>query len=225
MKTLPRATPVPGLAHPPGRSLLISFLILTAALSLPHPALSFSFGPPDGLAGNPPYYEDCTTCHFDHEVNSGDGVLAVEGLLDEYEPGRTYSLTVRLADPGQRRWGFELTVLDDADPSAQGGQLIATDSENTQLSEDYDGTVDYLKQTSDGSYMNTPDGPVRWDFDWTAPDASIPGLTFYVAGNGADGDASYFGDYIYTRSYTLTVAVPSASRSSTWGRIKALYRR
>jgi hypothetical protein len=190
---------------------------------LPASAPAFSSGPPDGFAANPPSYNDCTACHASFPLNSGDGLLELVGLPSSYQSGQTYPLTVRLRDPGQQRWGFELTVLDDADFYAQGGSLAVTDSAHTQLSEDYEGTEDYLKHTLNGTYNGTPDGPVTWDFDWTAPDPGVSSVTFYVVGNAANGDFDSTGDYIYASSFPLEAGPPVPTISTTWGRVKSLY--
>jgi hypothetical protein len=150
-------------------------------------------------------------------------VQRLHGLPSSYQSGQTYPLTVRLRDPGQQRWGFELTVLDDADFYAQGGSLAVTDSAHTQLSEDYEGTEDYLKHTLNGTYNGTPDGPVTWDFDWTAPDPGVSSVTFYVVGNAANGDFDSTGDYIYASSFPLEAGPPVPTISTTWGRVKSLY--
>jgi hypothetical protein len=192
-----------------------------ACLLAPAVASAYSGGPPDRFANNPPFNQNCTLCHFSYELNSGDGELQLDGLPAEFQPGQTYPLTVLLSDPGQIRWGFELTVLDDADPFVEGGSLVVTDDLHTQISENVDGTEDYLKHTSEGTYWPIP-GAVSWDFDWIAPD--LPSVTFYLCGNAADADQSFVGDYIYA----ITAQVPRGEPptpvvESTWGRVKSLY--
>lgn len=203
----------------PTVALAVVFLFLLA----PRPGLASSSGPPDGYAGNPPYNESCATCHFSYDPNSGDGSFELLGLPDAYAPGQTYTLQLSLSDPGQIRWGFELTVLDDADYLGQGGQLIVTDSENTQISENVEGTEDYLKQTLDGTHWGTPDGPVAWTFDWTAPGDGVASVTFFYTGNASNGDESFMGDYVYVVTTSIQPA-PTATQATTWGRVKALYR-
>ena len=194
-------------------------------LAIPSLASAYSFGPPDGRAGNPPFNENCTECHFSFDVNSGDGALELLGLPTEYVPGEVYPLTVQLSDPGQMRWGFELTVLDDADFNLQGGQLQVTDAVQTQISLDPESEADYLKHTFDGLHDGVTDGPVTWDFEWVAPGPEKNSVTFYVAGNAADGDFSLTNDYIYTRSFTLRPSDPTPVNGSTWGQIKRLFAR
>lgn len=196
-----------------------------AFLVIPALASAYSSGPPDGYAGNPPFDSNCTSCHFSFDVNSGDGGVAILGLPAEYTPGETYPLTVQLSDPGQVRWGFELTVLDDLDFAQQGGQLQVTDVVGTQISVDPETEADYLKQTFDGIHDGTPDGPVIWNFEWVAPGPEKESITFYVAGNAADGDFSLTNDYIYTQVYTLRPADPTPVVESTWGRLKNIFQR
>ena len=194
-------------------------------LAIPVLASAYSSGPPDSYAGNPPFESNCTSCHFSFEVNSGDGGLAILGLPTVYTPGATYPLMVQLSDPGQVRWGFELTVLDDLDFSLQGGQLQVTDAIGTQISIDPENEVDYLKQTFDGIHDGTNDGPVTWEFEWVAPGPEKESVTFYVAGNAADGDFSLTNDYIYTQTYTLRPSDPTPVADSSWGRLKRLFQR
>jgi hypothetical protein len=205
-------------------ALLGTVIALAGSCLAPTLAPAYSSGPPDGLAGNPPYFENCTACHWSHEENTGDGGLEIVGLPEGFSPGQTYTLQVRLHDPGQQRWGFELTVLDDADFLSAGGQLIVTDSENTQLSEDLEGTEDYLKHTSSGTEWGLLDGPALWSFDWMAPVGPVESVTFYVAGNAANGDESFLDDYIYVATYNVPAA-PTATVPTTWSRVKSLYRR
>jgi hypothetical protein len=193
------------------------------------PALAFNDGPPDGFAGDPPDYQNCTACHHPEPcpLNSGGGLLELANLPTLYTPDQTYHLLVRLQQTGQSIWGFELTVIDNTDPNYyfnQGGTLMVTDPVNTQISVDPVGTKDYLKQTLAGNYQGLIDGPAVWLFDWTAPDAASPSVTFYLAGNAGNGDDSTTGDCIYTRTVTLYPATATPSQSDTWGRIKALYR-
>jgi hypothetical protein len=190
--------------------------ITTLAWSAPAPA--YDDGPPDGVAANPPYYFNCTLCHSDHEVNSGNGGILLTGPAS-FVPGNTYDLTLQLRDPGQARWGFELTVLDqDLQPA---GSFTITDPVNTQLSAPGSGLPDFVKQTLTGTFEHTLDGPVSWTFRWTAPSAEA--VTFYFAGNAANADDGMEGDYIYADSLAVSEGA-TAAESGTWSRIKNLYR-
>src|SRR5262245_21928631 len=90
---------------------LASVLAVALAVLLPRLAFASPYGPSDNKAGNPPLYQNCTLCHLDYQVNSGDGDLQLLNLPSSYVPGNSYDLFVKIYDPGQSRWGFELTVM------------------------------------------------------------------------------------------------------------------
>jgi len=157
-------------------------------------SLGYSNGPPDHMAGDPPDEYDCTVCHSNFPVNSGDGILSLEGVPAGYSPGASYLLTVRLTDPGQSRWGFEVTALDP--DGNEGGVLVAT-SDSVQVSGDpSDGERDYLKHTLLGTRPGTASG--RWLVGWDAPPVDVGPVTFYLAGNATNDNGSTAGDYVYT---------------------------
>jgi hypothetical protein len=187
-------------------------VIFTVAIAMT--VWGFSSGPPDGRTGAPGE-GICTDCHTSFPLNSGDGSLALNGLPDFYSPGATYPCTVALEDPGQQRWGFELAAKDEDD--LQAGTITATDGVNTQTS--VTGGITYLKHTSTGTYSGTPDGPVSWTFDWTAPTLKGPGrVYFYVAGNGANGADGNQGDYIYS-IVARTEQGPQAPSTGSLGKL------
>ena len=165
-------------------------------LLVPVLALAYSTGPPDGRTGAPGEQTCYNGCHSTFPLNSGDGSLSISGP-DFFLAGETYTITVEISDPGQMRWGFEFTPLDQ-------GSITITDATNTQMSS-FGGNT-YVKHTSTGTHAGTPNGPVSWSFDWTAPSADPPStITFYAAGNGANNNGANTGDYIYTTSFTTTL--------------------
>ncbi|UCE18686.1 MAG: hypothetical protein JSV84_17885, partial [Gemmatimonadota bacterium] len=157
---------------------------------------AYSSNPPNGRAGDPPSGMTCTQCHDSFALNSGDGMLSIDNVPDIYTPGDTYTITVTLSDPGQSRWGFELTTIDD--DNDQAGTMSVTDGTNTQLSDNSGSNPDYIKQRSAGTFAGTNDGPVSWTFDWTAPSPAVGEVTFYASGNAANDNGSTSGDYVYT---------------------------
>jgi hypothetical protein len=183
---------------------VIGRLVIVAAVGLPlglAAEIMWSSGPADGFTGAPGE----NTCQQCHEFGPGDGSLELLGIPAEYIPNATYDLIVRLEDPGQQRWGFELTAVDDVGNGA--GSFTITDPVHTQLSDNNPSTArDYVKHTSAGTYNGTLDGPVTWTFQWTAPAGSAGEVTFYVAGNAADGDGTTLGNYIYSASVSLTAS-------------------
>ncbi len=164
-------------------------------------AFAFSAGPPDGLTGAPTE-GNCTQCHFGNGLNDAGGSLMLT-IPETYEPNEVYTIVVNLSRTGQSRWGFEMTALD-AD-GARAGSFAADEADNTQLSEV--NSKQYIKQTSIGTGQGTNDTH-SWEFQWTAPDADIGSITFYAAGNAANGDFGITDDYIYTTQSESTPVEP-----------------
>jgi hypothetical protein len=164
---------------------------------LPVTILAFSSGPPDGYAGDPPLYNYCTACHTSYPLNSGDGVLEILGLPTFYLPGSTYVITVHITDPGQVRWGFELTVIDTA--GTRGGFIAPLDSLYVQVSQGAD--RDYAKHTLLGTFPGQSEG--LWSIMWTAPSQGTGRVEFYLAGNAANNNGNPYGDYIYAVNYQV----------------------
>jgi hypothetical protein len=159
-------------------------------------ALAYSGGPPDGRT-NAPGEGNCTACHSTFPLNSGDGSLSIAGIGATYRPDEVYTLALTLADPEASRWGFELTILDDAGASV--GTVSPLDG-TTQTSTN--GDRDYVKQTSSGSAPGTPDQQT-WQFQWVAPTIDTGEVVLYVAGNAANNNGSSSGDHIYATAFAF----------------------
>jgi len=165
---------------------------LMILMLIPAISLAYSSGPPDQRTGAPGELTCQNSCHSTFPLNSGDGSLSVSGP-NLYEPGMTYTITVEISDPGQSRWGFEITPLTE-------GSVTITDPTHTQMSTS--GGKTYIKHTSAGTYAGNSNGPTSWTFDWTAPTLPPDSVIFYAAGNAANNNFSNTGDYIYTTSFT-----------------------
>jgi hypothetical protein len=163
---------------------------------LPSIALAYSSGPPNGVTGAPGE-GTCVNCHTSFPLNSGDGQFSIEGP-ETFDPGQTYMISVHISDPGQLRWGFELTPMDQ-------GSVTLTDPTNTQMQ--MVGAATYVKHTFTGTHDNTPDGPTAWSFDWTAPAVAPEQVFFFAAGNASNSSDDPTGDYIYTASFVTRLAV------------------
>ena len=188
------------------RSLKVSvagvFMIFLAAQALPgRRASAFSSGPPTARTGAPGEIT-CAICHNSFPLNSGPGALSLTGLPASYSPNQELALTLTLNQANRNLYGFQLTVLDDS--GRQAGTLIVTDDTRTQMGLDaIDGKLrQYLNHTLQGTFP-TETNQGSWSFKWRAPAASVGRVTFYAAGNAANGNGGSSGDYIYTNSFTI----------------------
>ena len=164
--------------------------------------------PPVAVTGAPDE-GTCVGCHYTYDLNSGFGTVYITGLPTVYTPGQTYTGTITVADPLQQRWGFELTAIDKSMTSANVGTL---DVSNPQVSTRRTGTTDsgysriYLSHywaggaAIDGSYPGQKSS-ASWNFTWTAPAATAGDISFFAAGNAAEGGVSPEYDYIRTTSF------------------------
>ncbi|NIP41459.1 MAG: hypothetical protein GWO41_06590 [candidate division Zixibacteria bacterium] len=177
------------------RKIIFVLPLLATAFFVPQFINAFSSGPPDGKTGAPGEGL-CSDCHLNS--SGGDGSLSLSGVPAEYNFDQTYTLTVTIEDPDQQRWGFEITASDPLNNAA--GVFTITDAVNTQLSDNAAPLKDYVKHTSTGTMLGVQDGPVSWNLDWTAPSSDVGQITFYLAGNGANGNFLNSGDFIYSTS-------------------------
>jgi uncharacterized protein (TIGR03437 family) len=165
------------------------------------PAGAFSGGPPPSRTGAQALGSfaaeiTCTACHTSFPLNSGPGTLAITGLPANYSPNQEVAVTVTLSQPDRGRYGFEATVLDDQGRKA--GELVATDAARTRVINGTGNLAErqYIQHLLAGV---TPNGTNQnsWTFTWRAPAQSVGRVTFYVAGNAANGNGNNQGDYIY----------------------------
>jgi hypothetical protein len=184
--------------RPPFALRLVAVLVFGTTL-----AFAYSSGPPDGKTGRPGE-GTCNDCHSG--VGSADSTELVGLVGNWYQPDSLYSLTLSVRYAGQSRWGFELTVVDQTNNGA--GQLIVTDSTNTQYSSAPPG---YLKHTSTGTHPGTP-GPTAWTFRWRAPAVGAGPVRFYWCANAADDNGANSGDLICRDSLVVSEAAGIGSQ-------------
>jgi len=192
-------------------SLISLFSIWAVVYSLEgRPAEAFSTGPPAARTSAPalgtfPAETTCNACHTSFALNSGPGTLTISGLPATYSSNQEVTVTVTVNQADRARYGFEATVLDDQGRRA--GDLVVTDANRTR-------TVDGAGNFVGRQYIQhilagvTPSGPDQgsWSFTWRAPAQSVGRVTFYVAGNAANGSNTNQGDYIYNTSQSIQAA-------------------
>jgi uncharacterized protein (TIGR03437 family) len=148
-------------------------------------------------------------CHGGSALNSGSGSVTIilqSGPL--YIPGVKQRLVVRVADPDQQRWGFELTARLKSDlQNGQAGDLVPIDNLTQVICEDAGekpcaSGVSFIEHTSAGTRIGTKNG-ATFQFDWNPPASDVGPVTLFVAGNAANGDGTSGGDHIYTSSVQL----------------------
>jgi hypothetical protein len=170
---------------------------------------AFSGGPPPSYTGAPGE-STCVSCHSSFPLNSGGGSFTITGLPANYSPGQEITITVALTQSNRELYGFQLTALDDAGRRA--GTFVLTLADTSRM-QTVNGVVggnsrSYIEHTHNGT---SPSGPNegRWTFRWRAPATSVGRVTFYAAGNAANGDGTSIGDFVYTRTAVMQPAQPA----------------
>ena len=162
----------------------------------------------DGRAGatGSPGETTCNTsqCHTGNAVNAAGGsiVISAPTLTNwEYVPGTVYPISVTVARNGVSLFGLGFEAL--RSTGANGGTLTITNSVQTKI----------LNAVVGGNVRNNvvhklnggaSSGSHTFNFNWTAPVAGTGNVTFYSAGNAANGTGTASGDFIYTTSHVVT---------------------
>ena len=163
---------------------------------------AFSSGPPNGRTGSPAdNFLTCRDgCHDTFELNAGTAKFSVSAP-ENYTRGETLDITISFDNSDTAKHGFELSALD-AD-----NKHVGTFSSVDSKTKTDDGEGDYIKHTSAGSSQS---GNASWSVKWTAPAREVPDpITFYAAGNEANGNFANKGDYIYTTNAQINIVTPT----------------
>lgn len=161
---------------------LMALSIFVAAA--PAPLSAFPDGAPWGSA-DPDGAQSCASCHyFEDAVQRSDAIL-VTGLPDKVEQGKTYSFSLSLVDTDYATMGFLM--------AASRGQFVSVHDEKTETHETMARSTAPKRADDEASY---------WTLEWAAP-AELPVgdvVTFNIAINASNDDASPFGDVIHYRT-------------------------
>ncbi|HMV46639.1 MAG TPA: hypothetical protein PKD31_02630 [Blastocatellia bacterium] len=203
----------------PTKKLKLAFLFLwlAAFLSWQNRSVQANQGGPATQLTGAPGEQTCATasCHVGNDPNGATGTLRISGLPAAYRPNQDIDLTVTLTQTNRPRFGFQITAIDDQGRKA--GELIVTDTARTQKGIGFVGgnQREYVSHTLNGTLPNSANQG-SWSLRWKAPAQSIGRVTFYVAGNAANGNGATSGDFIYTTNQSLqfSPALPAVASVS-----------
>lgn len=153
----------------------------------------YSSQPPSNHSGAPDGEGLCSDCHGN--LNNGGGSVTITGLPSSFQPGQTYPFSVAISHPTTRgRWGFEVNARNAANNPV--GTFSSTNP-NAALN----GGPAEISHFGAVSFTGT--SYTYSNLFWTAPSTIGTGdnsVTFYVAGNAANGNGAPSGDFIYTNT-------------------------
>ena len=185
----------------------LGFVLTIVALSslFTKTLFAWSTGPEAYRAGAPDDKGTCNDsgCHNSFPLNSGSATFSITGPAS-YTPGETIKLKVSFGSSSGKLHGFEMTAID-ADDNQIGKFKAIGKTTQVIKPNDYRG----LKKEDKGTYIeHTRSGNKKksWKVKWIAPANATGTVTFYAAGNDANGDFTNSGDYIYTTTLEITDA-------------------
>ena len=182
---------------------ILALIPLLIMAKIPGPSSS---GAPASHTGAPEE-KTCATvgCHDNNAINSGKAILSIsaDDSIAEYIPGNTYTVKVKISEPGVSRFGFQLLALSDQN-HGNAGVFKIVDKNRTQLINNFHELHDreYVTYTFNGTDP-IEDGVGEWEVNWTAPSTNIGPVAFYAGAVSANNDETDQGDYVYNKSLVL----------------------
>ncbi|HYC78820.1 MAG TPA: choice-of-anchor V domain-containing protein [Planctomycetota bacterium] len=176
------------------------------------PAPAHSSGPLPGYAGAPGD-QNCTTCHTGNALNAGSATFVVAPPAF-VTPGMQHAVNVSLVGAqNAAKNGFQITARDNSGVFVGSWVVTMTPAAGYNLNKTRNATGNpaYHEHSASGNTL------AAWTMGWVAPATLTPGpITFYAAGNDADGDTSASGDFIYVASAKAFQASLTATTPGTW---------
>lgn len=149
---------------------ILSLFFVIGSLTVAQIAISFSGGPPAGVAGDGTASCISGGCHSGQLISDAQLSLVNDVATETYVPGQTYTFTI--TNGGQssgQRGGFQLVILDRESQRGSAGTITAGANQRMQGS----GTRVYLNH-------NTPSSTGIWSFTWQAPATDVGPLDIYL---------------------------------------------
>lgn len=188
---------------------VVPILLSTAALFLFVAVSSLPDGAPAARTGAPGDMTcNAANCHDSFELNGGPGSVTIS-TAPEYEPGVPLDITVRVRQISQQRFGFQITARDENDQFAGEWSFPAS----VRFAPNETGVGENNQYLTHNPSVFVED-EFTWSFQWVPPANGAGPITFYAAGNAANGNGLNTGDYIYTTSVDVDEAMDTANEST-----------
>ena len=168
-----------------------------------------------GVTGGPfPGEESCgrAQCH-NVEPNSGPGgvFLSVNGApMEQYKyiPNETIEVLVRVADPNQGRWGYQITARPESDGCVSAGAFQQVQGSIVRTSAGNIGPCAPGLEFGIHAFAAAGGSEATFRINWTAPSEDIGPIVFAAAGNAANGNGERTGDRVYTTTARVEAPAP-----------------
>lgn len=140
--------------------------------------------------------ESCHSCHFDYDLNPGEGNLEIYAP-ETYKAGESLDIEVTVQREDIEKAGFQMTARFEDGSQAGRFELAETLTETP----DVDNDVQYLQHGI--GEVTAEGGSKTWAITWNAPEEKTGPVYLNIAVNAANGDDSEFGDWIYVDEVVL----------------------
>ncbi len=171
----------------------ISFLFVILFITI----TSFSWVPPEGMAGAPGE-ANCFNCHISTSTDSEVLLSKQFGLT--YHSNQTYDFSLKINNPGAEVFGFIITEVDSSLKTS--GQFQHADSTRYAIS--YLNDRDYLSHHKAEDTVNQRIDSAEFSFTWTAPDTASGPITFYYCARAQNPNDLANDILTYCDSMTIT---------------------
>ncbi len=191
--------------------------VYAALAATPVTLLAFSTGPPIKRTGNIDGGTTCTACHATFAPANSDvrGSVKMTGFAN-YNPGATQTLKITISHPDAARWGFQLTARFVTN-GAMAGTFVQSDDQTKIVCDDgstrgaagpcQPGQLSWIEH-SNAVRTDTGAG-YTYEVKWIPPSEENGDITFYFAGNAADGGGSPINDRIYNATQRISLSSTS----------------
>jgi len=197
-------------------AVLIMLLFATGAISFTSGGFGESTGAPlkQGtftFLGN---FSGCqvTGCHSGNPLNDPAGSLTLTTEIPStgWTESETYNFTLKLRYPGRDVYGFKITSWGDVDSASVGEFTLSdtllqiTSASIFDFTQTEVGKLQYVTHTGNPLSVTANNGDEKtWSFQWTAPEVKDQNISFFIAGNAANGNGQITGDYIYYKTVSI----------------------
>ncbi|MBC7387639.1 MAG: hypothetical protein H7329_00370 [Opitutaceae bacterium] len=186
-------------------------------------AIQYSSNPPTGYT-SAPGQANCTSCHVGGKLNPANGTFSIlfNNGINTYKPGQTYPVKVSISEVGIKTWGFEMVVFPGVVGTSSNASIGNFSTVGTNLIITSVGTSPNIRQYISHNVTGQLNDTQSWTFNWIAPANASGPITFYAAGNAADGNGIEYidpkavtkGDDIFTKSLTINQIITGLENSA-----------
>lgn len=151
---------------------------------------------------------NCTNCHSSFSLqtsgtNHNRISLRNNFTGNGYIPDSTYTLVLGYRETGKSKFGFQMTCLEETSYRPAGTFTNGDARSQTGTALVNSNTRNYIGHTSTGTAAVTSDS-TSWRIQWKAPSRNVGKVVFWVVLNVTDGGSGTSGDYIYSKSFTVS---------------------